>query len=915
MEKLVKDWHNLTLLEIENLLKTNSTTGLLSSSVEKKLTLFGYNEIKDTKQTSILEVFVRQFKSILVAALIVAILFSLFMSEYIDAIVIGFVLIVNAIIGAFQEFKAEKALEAMKKLSATNARLIRNGKQLLVPAREVVPGDIILLEVGDKVPADARLIHESNLMIDESMLTGESVPTRKTVEVLPKKTPIGSMKNVLFKDTIVTGGKAKAIVVATGQNTEIGKIAGILTETKEVPAPLQIKLDSFMKSIGVFVILGMIIVIVTGQLYLNMSLAETIKLSIAQAVSFIPEGLPIVITVVLALGVTSMAKRRAIVRKLSAVETLGNVTIICTDKTGTLTKNEMTVKQIYFNGDLIEVTGNGYSTQGDFQIGGESTTIHKEKHLAYLLKTAALCNNAALEKEDKENIIIGDPTEASLLVLSEKAGYIKDELEEQYPRVAEFEFDSEKKYMLTFNKNGNEIIAHAKGAPENLLILCTHIYYNGKKVLLTKELKKQILEENKKMASSSMRVLGLAFKEVKEISEKEIKEMTSLGLVGMIDPPREEVKSSIKECKEAGIRVIMITGDHKTTAESIANYLGLMNKNSLSFTGEEVDEMSDKELSIALNNAVIFARTSSMHKMRIVELLQKKGEVVAMTGDGINDALAIKKADIGIAMGKSGTEVTKESSDLILKDDNFATIAIAVKEGRVSYNNIKKVIAYLIGTNVSEVLVLFFILFSSLFLPQALPLILIPIQILWINLVTDSACVITLGMEKEEDNIMKDQPRNPNEPILSKDILSFIFLTAGIITFWTILVFYMDYVYYTKNLIHARTMAFSVIIIFQIASAFNARSKKPLFITGILTNKQLLISSILSLLLLIIVVHIPFLNEVMSTTPLSTYDWIILIAVSSILVLVFEAKKSIQGILTIRNKNRRKAIQKVTSII
>ncbi|MFA6064411.1 MAG: HAD-IC family P-type ATPase [archaeon] len=902
MEKMVTAWHHLPLVSIEKSLGSSSTIGLSIESAEKKLIEFGPNEIKETKQTSIVEVFFRQFKSILVAALLVAILFSIFTGEYVDAAVIGFVLLVNAIIGAFQEFKAEKALAAMKKLSATSARLIRGGKQLVIPAKEVVPGDVILLEVGDKVSADARIIHESNLMIDESMLTGESVPSKKTVEILPEKTLIGSMKNMLFKDTIVTGGKAKAIVVATGQNTQIGQIAGMLSETKDEAAPLQIKLDVFMKNIGVLVILGVIIVLVAGQLFLNLTLAQTIKLSIAQAVSFIPEGLPIVVTVVLAIGVTSMAKRNAIVRKLPAVETLGNVTVICTDKTGTLTKNEMTVKQIYFNEDIIEVTGDGYSTQGNFLVGGEVTSVHKEKHLLSLFKTAVLCNNAALEKKEGDTSIIGDPTEAALLVLAEKAGYIKDELEDSSPRVAEFEFDQEKKYMVTFNKEGKEIIAHAKGAPEKLLALCKYAFVNGKKVELTAGIRKQFLEENRKMASSAMRVLGLATKSVKEVSQKEIMDLTFLGLVGMIDPPREEVKASIKECKEAGIRIMMITGDHKTTAESIATYLGLMDKNSLSFTGDQLDEMNDKELSIALDHATIFARTSSMHKMRIVEALQKKGHVVAMTGDGINDALAIKKADVGIAMGKSGTEVTKESSDLILKDDNFSTIAVAVKEGRISYNNIKKVISYLIGTNLSEVLILFFILFSVLFRPEALPLVLIPIQILWINLVTDSACVITLGMEKEEDSVMKEKPRNPKEPILSTEVMSFIIWTSTIIAFWTIIVFFVDLMYFSKDLVHARTMAFSVIVLFQIFSAFNARSKKPLLYTGILSNKPLLVSGIISLLLLIIVVHIPFMNEVMGTTPLNSTDWLVVVGVSLLLPLFFEAKKSIQGILEIKRK-------------
>ncbi len=896
-----ENWHSINLKKIEEKLETDFEKGLSSEEVKKRIDSIGYNELKEKKRVSVYTIFFNQFKSILVIALIIATILSFAMRELIDAGVIILVLIINAIIGTIQEYNAEKAIEALKKLSATHARVIRNEKQAKLFAREIVPGDIILLEIGDRIPADARIIEEANLEVDESMLTGESIPSKKNSDNCSKNILTVNQKNMVFKNTIVTNGKAKCVIVNTGEHTEIGKMASLLSETKEELTLLQKKLNEFMKFLGVIVIIGMIIVMLAGIILTNFSFLELLKLAIAQAVSFIPEGLPIVVTIVLAIGVSAMAAKKAIIRKLPAVETLGSVSVICTDKTGTLTKNEMTVKQVFVNEEVIEVTGNGYSLEGKFKLGGKEIDFKKNKSLIELLKIAVLCNDSYIELDSKEKII-GDPTEGALLVTANKAGLVKDYFEKNNKRIGEMQFDQEKKFMVTFNKNNKKIIANIKGAPEKVLEMSSFVLLNGKKVKLNNNLRKRILQENIEMASRSLRVLGFAYKETKTISEKEVNELVFVGLMGMMDPVREEAKQAIKECHNAGIRVIMITGDHKITAQGIAREIGLNNKLRI-LTGEEVNKMSDKELENIVKEIDVYARTSAIHKTRIIDALKKKGHIVAMTGDGINDALAIKKADVGIAMGISGTEVTKEASDLVLEDDNFQTIIEAIKEGRGAYANIKKVVQYLLGTNIGEVIVLFIVLFSGLFLNEALPIIFVPIQLLWINLVTDGACVVTLGMEKKEEGIMREKPRNPKEKLITRDMLKFIITTSIIIAIGTIIVFCLDLFYMTKNLPHARTLAFTTLIFFQLFSVYNARSTKPLPYSKVLSNPYLLIAVLFSVLLTLLVVYVPFLNIALYTVPLTLTDWIIVVGVSSTLLLIFEIKKSVKELFIIlKNK-------------
>ncbi len=886
-------WHALPIKEVLREIKSNDVAGLSGSEAKKRLNEFGENEVRKGKTTSVLEIFLRQFKSLVVVVLIIATILSILMNEWLDAGVIITVLIINGIVGTIEEYKAEKALDALKKMSATSARVIRDGLQEKIFARDLVPGDIILLEVGDRVPADARIIEEFSLHIDESMLTGESVPTKKEIGTLKEKTQIGDKTNMVFKDTIVTKGRAKCVVIGTGMKTEIGNIAYLLEQEVEPETLLLKKLNIFMKNLSIVVLLGFFLVLILGYFVANIGFEESVRLGIAQAVSFIPEGLPIVVTVTLAIGVTKMASKKSIIRKLASVETLGSVTCVCTDKTGTLTKNEMTVKQVFVNNQFVQVSGEGYNIEGNFGYDDEFIT---DPTLKKMMQASVLCNDAVLDKNNSTTKIIGDPTEAALLVAGEKINLEKEKMEEENQRVGEIQFDSEKKFMTTFNKKGKIITANIKGAPEKILEMCTHIMIDGKIIKLDKKQKEEIINANKKMTSSALRVLGFAYKEVKNISETELNGAVFLGLIGMIDPPREEAKKAITEANNAGIKVIMITGDHELTAKSIATQLGIIKENELVITGEQLDNLTDKELEKSVEKIRVFARTSSVHKTRIIDALKKRGHIVAMTGDGVNDALALKKADVGIAMGISGTEVTKESSDMILTDDNFSSIIGAIEEGRGVFANIKKVMNYLLGTNASEVLFIVIILLSGLVLRDPLPLALIPIQILFINLVTDGVFVITLAMEPKEKDLMNSPPRNPKEALLTKDMIEFIVLTAVIIAIGTLYVFYGE-ISAGKPLTHARSMAFATIVFFQFFSVFNAKSNTIPLIKNFFSNKYLWISVFVTAMIQVFIFYHPLMNTLLQTTPLTIEDWVRIGIIASSITIIFEIKKLVRNIL------------------
>lgn len=861
--------HYKELKDIYQELKS-SEKGLTEEEAKKRIEEYGLNEIKEKKPISPLKIFLNQFHSFIVYILITALAISIFIGEEIDAIVIGAILILNAIMGFIQEYKAEKAIQALKKMASLKAKVIRDGKEQKIESSQLVPGDIILLETGDKVPADARLIEISELRTQEAALTGESTPVKKALGTLDEKTPVADRYNMLFSSTIVIKGRGKAIVTETGMNSEIGKIAEMIQTTETILTPLQIKLEQLGKFLGIIVIIIATIIFLFGISLAGLSAAEMFIASVALAVAAIPEGLPAVVTISLALGVQRMIKRNALVRKLPSVETLGSTTVICSDKTGTLTCNEMTVKKLYVNNKIIDVSGEGYSTEGHFHIGKK---ILKPDDFSLLLQIGDLCNDAKLYKEET----IGDPTELALIVSAEKAGLKKEELELKYPREGEIQFTSERKMMSTFHKINKKEVIYTKGAPDIILEKCDRIWINGEIERLTNQDKKGILGINERFAENALRVLGFAYKEG-SLTEKEL---IFVGLQAMIDPPRPEVKEAIKKCRKAGIKVIMITGDHITTAKAIAKELGIEGK---AIEGKELEKIED--LHKHVEEITIYGRVNPEHKTKIIDALRKREHIIAMTGDGVNDAPALKKADIGIAMGITGTDVSKEASHMILVDDNFASIVNAIEEGRSIYSNIKKFVEYLLSSNLGEVLTIFIAIIFSAFFGNALPL--LAIQILWINLVTDGLPALALSVDPAEKDVMEKSPRAPKEKILSKDVITRMIIIGAIMMIGTLFIFES---YLSKNLQYAQTMAFCTLMMFQMFNVLNCRSEsRSLFEIGFLSNKWLIGAIITSVLLQIAVVHTP-LAVLFKTTPITISDWVYVILVSSSVWIVIEITK------------------------
>ncbi len=860
-------WSELETKKVFEKLKTGEE-GLTEEEARERLLKFGPNELEKKKQTSKLEIFLNQFKSVLVLILIFATVFSALIGEILDAAAILVIVILNAIFGFVQEYKAEKTIETLKKLTSPEAVVIREGKPRKIPSKELVLGDIVVLEEGSRVPADLRLFEVIDLRTDESMITGESVPVTKKTE--PTRSEVlAERKNIAWTGTIVVGGRGKGIVVETGMQTEMGRIAKKIQEPQE-QTPLQKKLDVFGKNLGIIILVICALVagigifresILTGKPLTTDVITSMIITGIALAVAAIPEGLPAVVTITLALGLQRLARHNALMRRLPAVETLGSTTVICSDKTGTLTRNEMTVKKIYCGNNIIEVTGEGYIPKGGFLIQNNKTDPKKTKTLSLLLTSSALCNNAVLDK--KQNSIIGDPTEGALIVLAEKAGFTKEYLEKAYPRVNEIPFSSERKMMTTVHKIRNGFLVCSKGAPEKILPLCK----------LSQKEKDKILKTNEELAKQALRVLAVAYKETKNRKNPE-KDLVFLGLVGMIDPPRKEVKKSIEECKKAGIRVIMITGDHKNTAEAIAKEIGISGK---SITGEELEKLSESRFQKIVDNIGICARVNPEHKVKILDALKSKNHIVAMTGDGVNDAPALKKADIGIAMGKKGTDVAKEASDMILRDDNFTSIVKAVKEGRGIYDNIKKFIQYLLSSNLGEVLIVFIAMLIGFTNPEtgALVLPITAIQLLWINLLTDGLPALALGVDPPAEDIMQRPPRDPKEKILSRGMLINIILVGIIMCIGTLSLFAYNL---ESGATKAVTVAFTTIVMFEMIRIESVRMK---FKTKLLSNKKLIIAVLASVLLQIMVVYLPFFQPVFQTTALDFGDWIEILGVAS----------------------------------
>ncbi len=889
-------WHELDATRVLKKLGS-SPQGISPHEASSRLREYGPNEIKSEKKISPLSMFLGQFKSTLVIILIFATFFSALIGEVIDAIAILIIVILNSIFGFVQEYRAEKTIEALKRMTTPESIVIRGGKKLRVQSSEIVPGDLVLLEEGTRVPADMRIIKTAEMKIDEAILTGESQPVTK--EVLPLKAAVlADRKNMCYMGTIVSYGRGIGVVVSTGMSTEMGKIAHRIEETPEEETPLQKKLAVFGKKLGA-IILGICAVVaatgmlrgslLTGNPITEKLITTQIINGIALAVAAVPEGLPAVVTVTLALGLRRLAKRNALMRRLPTVETLGSTTVICSDKTGTLTRNEMTIRRIWHPGRDISVEGTGYEPKGGFLVNKRKIDPSRDKNLSSLLRTGALCNNASLEMSERKWGIIGDPTEGAIIVAARKAGHQNDDLNRENPRRKEFPFTSERKMMSTVNSHGG-LIVHVKGAPENVLKKCTRIMLNGKARPLTARHRKEILSMNREFATGALRVLAFAMKETKTLpksQEQAESGLTFLGLAGMIDPPRKTVKNDIELCKRAGIKVVMITGDHKDTAVAISKQIGIVGDSPVALTGEELGKLSDKELCEKARDISVYARVNPEHKVRIVEALRANGHVIAMTGDGVNDAPALKSADIGIAMGIKGTDVAKEASDMILRDDNFSSIVSAIKEGRGIYDNIKKFIQYLLSSNTGEVLIVFIATLIALVDPET-GLILLPLQLLWINILTDGLPALALGVDPASPDIMDRRPRDPKESILTRRMATDILIVGIVMCIGTLFLFWLNLPTGGR---HAMTVAFTAIVMFEMVRVQTVRSDYNI---GFLSNKVLLMAMSLSIGLQLIVVYAPFLQPIFNTTSLGLMDWAEIILVSLSVMVIMKLRTIIK---------------------
>ncbi|GAQ93918.1 Ca2+-transporting ATPase [Thermodesulfovibrio aggregans] len=877
-------WYQINLKEIYQRLNT-SERGLTSEEVKRRLEKYGANKLAEEKDINKLKIFLHQFASPLIYILIIAGAITLVLKEYIDSGVIFAVVILNAVIGYIQEYKAEQSVRALKKMLVPKAKVLRDGIEKEVNSEELVPGDIVLLYSGIRVPADIRLVHTVELKIDESILTGESLPVEKHHHTIKDENlTYGDQKNMAFMGTIVVSGRAKGIVVETGMNTVFGKIAKGIREAEAVKAPLQDKIQKFANLVGIFVVVASVLLFVMG-LIIGEGIKEMFMTAVAAAVAAIPEGLPMVVTVTLAVGVIRMAKRNAIVRRLHAVETLGSTTVICTDKTGTLTKNEMTVKLIYDGKKIYEVEGSGYEPKGRILHNGLEVDLKKDyEALIETLRIGLLCNESNIYEEDGEFKLEGDPTEGALIVSALKAGLNKAEEEKRYELIETIPFESERGYMATLHKHRGEKLVFIKGAPEKIVDLCRKNFWG-------EELnKKEIHSIINRFAKEGMRVLAFAYvkvpKETEEISCKEIEQcyaaegLVFTGLQAMIDPPRPEAIEAIKGCKKAGIRVVMITGDHAVTAKAIGNMLGIGDEKSEVLTGKDLEKMTDEELFEKVKRVNIFARVSPEHKLKIVKQLMAQGQIVAVTGDGVNDAPALKAAHIGIAMGKSGTDVAKEASDMVLTDDNFASIFNAVKEGRVVFDNIRKVVFFLIPTGLASILSIIGAVVTGLPIPY------FPAQILWINLVTNGLQVISLAFEPGEKGVIERSPRPPEEGIMSRLMIERTIIVGFLISLGVAYTF-MKALEQGESLETARTVAVTTMVFFQFFQAWNSRSEyESIFRINPFSNMFLFLSLIVATLAQIAFIYLPALQWVFRTKPISAEDWqnIILIALSVIVV-------------------------------
>ena len=900
-----KNWYNKTAEEAVEELDSNKEKGLSEAEIEERKQKYGLNQLAEAKKKSLFIKFLEQFKDFMIIVLIIAAIISGVVGQLqgegiTDSIIILIVVIVNAIIGVAQENKAEKSLDALKKLSSYSAKVIRDGKLIVVPSKELVPGDIVELETGDYVPADIRIVEAFNLKSQEASLTGESVPVEKiAVAIDEKNIGVGDRTNMLFSSSLITYGRGKGIVVETGMNTEVGKIAGMLNETESTDTPLQQRLNKLGKTLGIASLAICAVIFVIGLLYGKAPL-DMFMTAVSLAVAVIPEGLAAVSTIVLAIGVQRMVKKHAIVKKLPAVETLGSATVICSDKTGTLTQNKMTVQKMFFNDEIKEV---------------EKINTNKDnEELRQLVYISMLCNDTKVGEDDK---LTGDPTETALIDMGFRLDF-KPELFELMPRVEEIPFDSDRKLMTTVHKvSDRKYMVYTKGGVDELLARCNSYVVNGKVLTDIDKYAETIDKYNDVMAKDALRVLAMAYKEIDHKPSKEEmkdieKDLTYIGMVGMIDPPREEVKTAVEKCKTAGIKTVMITGDHKTTAVAIAKQLGILEGEEEAVTGSDLEKMSQEELEKRVKNIRVYARVSPEHKVRIVKAWQANGEVVAMTGDGVNDAPALKTADIGCAMGMVGTDVAKEAADVILTDDNFATVVSAVEEGRRIYDNILKAIQFLLASNVGEVVVLFFAILITPLLAQKfnIPINLIepllPIHILWINLVTDSLPALALAFDPANKNVMKRKPIKSNTGIFTKGMSWRIVYQGIMIGLLTLAAFIIGLSTKNPPVIEgltpeevkveiAQTMTFIVLAFAELVHVFNIRNnKESIFKTGIGGNKQLFWAIGVSALLMIVILAIPALRTIFSIPVLpmeNIVETLLLILAPIVIVEIFKLLK------------------------
>lgn len=878
-----------------------STQGLSQEEVGIRLERYGFNELVEAKKPSLLKLFLEQFTDILIIILLVAVAVSFVVGEMVDASLILVIVFASALLGFTQEYRAEKALEALKKMLSPTATVLRDGEVRVVSAKEIVPGDVLILKEGDKVAADAKLIHVTNLKVNEAALTGESVPVQKTVGSLPAETVLAERRNMVFSGTEVTYGKGRAVVVATGMNTEFGKIAEQVATVVKGETPLEERTKDIGKWLGILslgVCIALIIVGILRELLLRGTFSwdfalKMVLFGIALAVAAVPEALPAVVTGSLAIGMHRMAKRNALVRKMAAVETLGCTTVICSDKTGTLTKGEMTVRELYVADREVEVTGVGYEPKGRIHVKNEGEGLLKTECFSLLMKGFILCNDAGPVLENGKWKIRGDPTEGALVVVAEKAGFRSQDIRSRYPRIGEVPFSSERKRMTTVHLTPeDEKIVFMKGAPELVLERCAYIHGLGGIRRLTSSDEERILKKNEEMAERALRVLALAYRketEIKSFDEEALeRDLIFLGLAGMIDPPREEAIEAIKVCKQVGIKPIMITGDHKLTAVAIAKEMGIYQEGDVVLTGGELEKMSEENLERIVEKVTVYARVSPIHKLKIVQAWKRKGEVVAMTGDGVNDAPALKQADMGVAMGITGTEVTKEAADLVLADDNFATIVGAVELGRWIYDNIKKYLAYLLRANLIEIIVL------SVAVLIGYPLPLLPVQILYINLVTDGFPAIALGISPPDPDIMRRPPRNPQESIFTKDVKIFYLVTALIQSPIFLYIFMSRAPIGVSEgapaLIDARTIIFFLFVFCELALALSCRSLKYT-IWEARPHGILLASIVGNAVLTAALFGIPVVAQAFEISPIGLVDVEIVIIVCLVAVISIEALK------------------------